>query len=81
MQVAVAAGGRAVQAPGRGEDAEADDGGDGDHEEDDTVLQTELHLDLQHQPQRRDLRRDGVELLQEEELDCRDLQPLQQPRL
>lgn len=68
VQVAGEAAGGTVRAADGGGDGQADERGDGGHEAHDAVLPPPLHFDVQHRPQRRNLRGDGVEAMEEGQL-------------
>lgn len=76
VQVAIKSGWQRIQASDCERNAWSDKQRDGSDEEDDEVLQEALHFHFQHQPQWWDLSRDGVEVLEEEQLAFRGFLPL-----
>lgn len=76
LQMACQAAQGTIPASERGANVWANQPGDGGDEEDNQVLSPPLHFHLQHQSQWWDLRRDGVEAMEEGELALRGLQPL-----
>lgn len=70
-----------VQAPEHRGHVQAGQPRDRGDEKNHPVLPPSLHLDVQHQPQWRDLRGDGVEVMEERELASWGLQRIQQPGL